>query len=114
MPRDSGISCENFNFRYTGLELQRQWENVHFRSLFCTPVLPIVGHGPADTLQPRALRALGPCPYYGNIKENLIYIEAFSHSNHLLILSVAVSSGDHIVVSVSSIKSTIFRLLAMT
>ena len=60
MPRDSGISCENFNFRYTGLELQRQWENVHFRSLFCTPVLPIVGHGPADTLRVSASGASRP------------------------------------------------------
>ena len=60
MPRDSGISCENFNFGYTGLELQRQWENVHFRSLFCTPVLPIVGHGPADTLRVSASGASRP------------------------------------------------------
>ena len=51
--------------------------------------------------------------YYGNIKENLICFEAFSHSNHLLIPSVVVSSGDRIVVLVSSIKSTIFRLLPM-
>ena len=60
MPRDSGISCVNFNFRYTGLELQRQWENVHFRSLFCAPVLPIVGHGPANTLRVSASGASRP------------------------------------------------------